>query len=107
MPKTRNHSWQIKQNKKLDNIQNALSQTINKAQMQGEQTLMVTLDQHEIIELIENRLKQADIPIDFFETGNKRLYYLRAEAVDTSELDRIAAAADDRELTDILNKMLQ
>lgn len=69
-------SYEFSRNKRIDNMQDLLSKLINEAQTQGPRSLTVKKDDADVIQMIHERLKQAEIPVKSESHGKNILFII-------------------------------
>lgn len=84
--------YERKKAKQLDSLQDTLSKIINKAQTTGPQTVSVSQNNKYTIQIIEERLKQSDIPLKYEDKNNVRLYHIVGQYEGKKQIDDLADA---------------
>ena len=93
-----NHPGNV--SRRIDEQQDIISKLINKAQLTGEvQNVTINESDTDTISMLEERLKQAEIAVDYsnFPCGTKRLYRIVCEWEENYTIDYF-----DDELNDLL-----
>lgn len=78
MKKKINRSYEFTRVKRIDHLQDILSKLINEAQTQGPRSVTVKAADTDVIQMIHERLKQAEIPIKTHKQADNILYIINS-----------------------------
>ena len=106
--KTRKMGYEQRKAQELESIHSVITHFISQAQEKGQSSISVPLDQKEILELVDFRLKQAELVPKIHEENNMRLYILKVRTQRDIELDLLMdrmAEATPADMQELFNEL--